>query len=135
MTETVRAGTVQIDAAANRFPAERWGWAILTGLSGLLIANGILLYLVIVQTPQEQTLAILLSGFGALALVVTVEGFRHGSAWAWNGTWVVVAVLATIALHFFRVGAQPEVAIFYLVLTSIALTGQLLARSGRGGVR
>jgi len=135
MNESIRAGSVRTAAATTHSAAERWGWGILTGLSGLLIANGILLYLVIVQTPQEQTLAILLTGFGALALVVAVEGFRHGSAWAWNGTWVMVALLATIALHFFRVGAQPEVAIFYLVLTSIALAGQLLARTGRGGGR
>jgi hypothetical protein len=132
MNETVLGGALHTDAARTRSAAARWGWGILVGLSGLLIANGILLYLVIAQTPQEQTLAIILTGFGALSLVVTVEGFRHGSAWTWNGTLVMVALLATIALHFLRVGAQPEVAIFYLVLTSIALTGQLLARAGRG---
>jgi len=130
MNEKAHGDTIQIEAAKGRSAVRRWGWGILVGLGGLLAANGLLLYLVVVQTPQEQTLAIVLTGFGALSLVVALEGFRHRTVWAWNGTWVTVAMLATIALHFFRVGAQPEVASFYLVLTAIALTGQLLAYPG-----
>jgi hypothetical protein len=131
MNETRHGGTVEIGAATPMLTAERLGWVILVGLGALLTANGVLLYSMIVQTPQEQTLAILLTGFGALSLMVALGGFRHSTEWAWNGTWVVVALLATITLHFFRVGAQPHVAAFYLVLTVIALAGQLLVLRGR----
>jgi hypothetical protein len=114
--------------AAVRHPrTARWGWGILVALSGLLILNGILLYFVIVQTPQEQTLAILLTGFGSLALVVALEGFRRGGEGALRGMWVMVALLFVLVLHMARIG-RMDVAVFYLILGALALTGQLLAR-------
>jgi hypothetical protein len=61
----------------------RLGWGILLALSIVLTINGFHLYFFIVETPSEQTTAILLTGFGALAVVVAREGFKHGSRWAW----------------------------------------------------
>jgi hypothetical protein len=109
--------------------AARWGWGILVGLCGLLIVNGLLLYLVVVDTAPEQTLSILLSGFGALGLVVAVEGFRRQTRWAWHGTWVVVGVLVVVAVHMLVVG-RVDVSGFYFALGAVGLGGQLLARSG-----
>lgn len=105
------------------------GWGILLTINALLVLNGALLYVVVVTTPQEQTLSILLTGFGALAVMVAVEGFRHGSRWAWHANWVVVAVLAVVGLHMLRV-ERVDVGTWYLALTAVALMGQFLARRG-----
>lgn len=104
----------------------KWGWRILVSLSVLLFLNGVLLY-VFEDTQVEQTLGLLLSAFGALAFLVALEGLRHGTRWAWTATWVVVATLAAVALHTLR-GDRIDLPVFYLVLTAVALAGQLLAR-------
>jgi len=53
------------------------GWGILLTLSTLLAIYGVHLYFFIVETPGEQTTANLLTGFGTLAVIVTLEGFKH----------------------------------------------------------
>ncbi len=55
----------------------RLGWGILLTLSTLLAIYGVHLYFFIVETPGEQTTANLLTGFGTLAVIVTLEGFKH----------------------------------------------------------
>ncbi len=132
MNQVEYGGTVNVDAAAGRTRAARWGWGILLTVSGLLTLNGVLLYLVIDESPQVQTTSILVGGFGLLALIVALEGFRQAPRWAWNGMWVVVATLALVGLHILSVGDRIDVGVWYLALGAIALAGQLLA-GGWGG--
>jgi hypothetical protein len=105
----------------------RWGWGILIGLSVLLVVNGVGLYLVIVETQTERTLALLLTGFAALSLAVTVDGRRHGGRAAWRNSWVLVGTLVALGLHMLR-GDRVDLQVLYLGMAAVALVGQLLAR-------
>jgi hypothetical protein len=104
----------------------RWGWGILVTLSALLGLNGLALYLFIVDTQAERTIGVLLTAFAALAFMVALEGFRHGTRWAWNASWVVVVTLAAVGVHSMR-GDRVDLPVFYLLLAGVALAGQLLA--------
>jgi hypothetical protein len=127
MLNVANEGTSGTGSTATRSRTARWGWGILLTLSGLLVLNGLLLYAIVATGPQEQTISIMQMGFGALAVMVAWEGFRGRSAWAWNATWVMVALLAALALHIRRIGDRPDVGLWYVFLTAIALAGQLLA--------
>lgn len=122
------------DGTVAHSRTSRWGWRILLILTILLTINGVHLYFFIVETASQQTTAILLTGFGALAVVVALEGFRHGSRWAWVGMWVVVGVLAVVSLHMLR-NEQNIIGFWYLALATITLIGQVLARSKRETVK
>lgn len=113
-------------STAKRSRASRLGWGILLVLTGILGLNGVGLYL-FVDTHVERTIGVLLMAFGALALTVALDGFRHGTRWAWQTTWLVPISLAAIGLHSLR-GDRADVPAFYLGLTAVALAGQLLAR-------
>jgi hypothetical protein len=102
------------------------GWGILTGISALLVLNGAALYFFIAEMQEERTTAIMLSGFGLLALAVALQGFRTGSRSAWNATWVLVTLLVVIGVHILLTG-NMVVGPFYLSLAAITLLGQLLA--------
>lgn len=106
-----------------------WGWGILVTLGAVLVLNGLGLFL-FEQTGEGQTVGILLTSFGALAVAVAIAGFREGPGWAWAALWVVVAGLAALSLHMFRGGAS-NIGAFYAVLTLVALAGQLLTRGTR----
>ncbi len=134
----------------------KWGWDILIALSALLALNGVALYFmsaspaifeqdtgvpmsevkqiyptVADQIVREgQTIAILLGGFGLLALVVALEGLRQGSRWAWNASWVVVATLAGIAVKTIVQSGRIDIGLFYLAFAAVVTVGQLLARRG-----
>jgi hypothetical protein len=45
---------------------------------GLLILNGVALYLFIVDTHIEQTIGVLLAALGAVGLMAALEGYRRG---------------------------------------------------------
>jgi hypothetical protein len=105
------------------------GWGMSLAVYALMVVNGVVLYLVIAPSRDVQTAAILLSGLGLLALVVALEGFRHGSQVAWNALWVVVAVLAVTGAHI-QFGGEPTVSVWYAFLAIVALVGQLLAAKG-----
>lgn len=111
----------------TRSTASRLGWGILLVLTGLLGLNGVVLYLFIVDTHVERTIGVILTAFGVMALTVALEGFRHGTRWAWQTTWLVPLSLAAIGLHSLR-GDRADVSAFYLGLAAVALAGQLLAR-------
>ncbi|MBI5290632.1 MAG: hypothetical protein HY872_02010 [Chloroflexi bacterium] len=136
--------------------AAKWGWGILIALSAFLALNGVGLYFlsaspaifeqdtgvpmaevsrtyptVADQVVREgQNISILLTGFGLLALAVALEGFRHGSRWVWNSTWVLVAWLVVGAFQALVVSGRLAFGGFYLAFAVIALVGQLLARRG-----
>jgi hypothetical protein len=107
--------------------AARWGWRVHLIVSGLLILNGVGLYLFIVDTHVEQTIGVLLAAFGGLWLMVALEGSRRASRWAWNATWVVVGALIAVGAHTLR-GDRIDVPVTYLALAVVALVGQLLVR-------
>jgi hypothetical protein len=107
----------------------RLGWGIHLGMTGLLALNSIILYFVIAGSREEQTTAILLGGFGFLALVVALEGFRRPTRWGWNALWVVTGALSLIGIHILVFG-EPVVGGFYLFLAGVAFVGQVLAGSG-----
>lgn len=117
----------------SRPRAATWGWGILLALTAMLALNGVALYFFIAETGVVQTAAVLEIGLGLLALAVTWEGFRRGTRWAWNATWILVAMLAALGLHLLLGGGEAEVSAWYLALAAIALVGQLLA--GRGLAR
>jgi hypothetical protein len=106
--------------------AERWGWGILAGVCGLLILNGVALYLFIVETHIEQTIGVLLAALGAVGLMAALEGYRRGTSWAWRTTWVLILSLLAVGLHTLR-GDRLDVPATYFGLAAIALLGQLLA--------
>jgi len=106
----------------------KWGWSILVGLASLLILNGVHLYLFIVETAPQQTIAILLAGFGVLALVTALDGFRYRVRRAQTGMWVVLVVMTAISLHMFR-HEQIIIGSWYAILAIIAMIGLLLVYS------
>jgi hypothetical protein len=109
--------------------AARWGWGILVAVCGLLMVNGVALYLFIVDTQIEQTIGVLLTAFGALGLMAAIEGYRHGTRWAGSTTWVLVVSLVAIGAHTLRAD-RLDVPATYFVLAALALVGQVLARRG-----
>lgn len=60
-------------------------------------------------------------------LGVAREGFRHGSRWTWNLTWLLVAALVAIGGNALT-GGETTFGIGVLGGAAIALVGQLLAR-------
>jgi hypothetical protein len=103
----------------------KWGWGILLVVSALLVLNGAFLFF---YEQEGQTLWIVLASFGLLALVVSVEGFRHGSRWAWNALWVLVGMLAVVGVRAL-VGGE-SFGLWYLFIAAMGLVGQLLASRG-----
>ena len=133
----------------------KWGWGILLVLSALMVVNAVSLFFIegSLSSFEQDTgvplgefrqayptvanhiaregrnISIVLAGLGLLALLVALEGFRHGSRWAWNGTWVLVGVLAGLGVHAL-IGGNPFIGLISLFMTALALVGQLLARRG-----
>jgi len=105
-----------------RTKVSKWGWGIMVTLSAVLIINGLHLYMIIVETAQQQTIAILLTGFGALSLVAALDGYRNRSKPAQAGMWVVLFVMAVISLHMF-LNEQTEIGTWYTSLAIVMLTG------------
>lgn len=136
--------------------AAKWGWGILIAVSALLVVNGVGLYFlsaspaifeqdtgvpmaevsrayptVANQVVREgQNVAILSTCFGLLALVVALEGFRHGTRWAWNAAWVLVAWPVVGGFQTLVVNGRLDLGGFFVAFGVIALVGQLLARRG-----
>ncbi|MBI4329482.1 MAG: hypothetical protein HY685_06425 [Chloroflexi bacterium] len=144
--------------ASRRTRTQKWGWGILISVSAILVLNGVGLYFlsaspttfeqdtgvpmaevrqayptVADQVVREgQNVSILLTSLGLLALAVAVEGFRHGSRWAWNSTWVLVAWLVVGGTQMLLINGRLDLGGFYLAFAAVALLGQLLARRGLG---
>lgn len=129
------------------------GWGILVVVSVLLALNGVALFFMsadptifeqdtgvpmaeVAQTypsvaehvvREGQLTSIMLAGLGLLALVVALEGYRHGSQWAWNAIWVVVGILGVVVV-FIGIQGRFDIAAFYLIFAALAVVGQWLAR-------
>lgn len=114
---------------SNMPRAAKWGWGILLALSIMLTLNGIMLYFFIADSHLMRTVSVLETGLGLLTLVIIWEGFRRGSRWAWNATWVLVTLLGVLGLHILT-GGDRVVSLWYLSLAAVALAGQMLAARG-----
>lgn len=130
---------------------QRWGWRILVAVSGLLVLNGVILYFVsttagvfeqdtgvpmdevrekfptvVDQVVQEdQTISILLSTIGLMGLVAALEGSRRRTRWAWNSFWILFAMVLIVGVR--AVLGGQGFGYYYLVMSVVLLTGQLLA--------
>lgn len=132
----------------------KWGWGILLGMSALLTYAGLSWYFGLPQMALENIaeyaslepgvfmqgkpsafdiITLIARGYGAgyaalglFALIIALEGYRHGTRWAWMAMWVLVAAYAALA---FTMSAEPfGLVIFFFA--AVALVGQLLARRG-----
>jgi hypothetical protein len=135
------------------------GWWILLFIVGLMILNGVSWFFAGPATtpanmakaagmPVEQfrasfgeiisyharttrQVAVWYAAFGAMSLVVCLEGLRHGSRWAWMATWLVMVPPTLIGIVYadgIRIGGEAAV---LLSFGGLALIGQLLAKPGR----
>jgi hypothetical protein len=133
----------------------RWGWAILIAISALLILNGagwffmgpsLAFFEVDTGVSLEEfrgayptvtrniatnarQVAIWFMAFGALALLVALEGYRHNSRWAWNAAWALVAAPAAVGINVLA-GGEGAFGFSILAVAAVALAGQLLAGKG-----
>lgn len=140
--------------ARNQSRSTRWGWGVLIVVGVLLLLNGVGWFFAgpnSSSSNQAQELGITTSeykenyptaaglvegnarqvalwymAYGLMALIIALEGFRHGSRWAWYAMWTLVAVCAAVA--FLELGGV--FGYIMLGLAVISLVGQLLARRG-----
>jgi hypothetical protein len=144
--------------------SRRVGWWILVVVSALVLLNGVTWFFMgpgamVSYTAEtsgmsaevyEQTfpeaaahqarntrqVAVWWAAFGAMALIVSIEGLRHGTRWAWNAMWAEPAALIGIGLVYtFGVGQLAIDNIGFGSIGVVALIGQILARpwaKGRG---
>jgi hypothetical protein len=103
------------------------GWVILLLLGGLLLVNGLALYIFVEGNAEGRTVGVLHAAFGAMALSVALAGFRGAGRWAWRSGWVVAGSLAALTLHML-IGGNVGLGGWYAILTGVAVLGQLLTR-------
>lgn len=129
--------------ARNQSRLARIGWGFLVVICVLLVFNGILWFFVgpgidrggvsmeeFSQTYPElastmannaRQVAFWYMAFGSLALLVALEGFRHGSRWAWYSMWIMVVLLAAIGILY-----RDGFGVIILVLAVIALVCEMV---------
>ncbi len=138
----------------------RWGWGIVIAIGSLLVLNGVTWFFIgpritwfeqatgvpLSEFRQEypvvadsmsanaRQVAIWFTAFGVLSALVGVEGFRHGSGWAWIASWVLVAALAALGLSYLAAGEPGFLSLGGLLMAALAAVGLLAARSGGHGV-
>jgi hypothetical protein len=136
----------------------RWGWGILLGMSTLLILAGIGWLFSLPQMALENiaefgnlesrvllqgepsafdVITVITRGYGAgytalglMALLVAVEGYRHGTRWSWIVMWCLAAAFTALAGIFMLAGESPVLSLGVFCLALITLVGLLLARKG-----
>lgn len=138
----------------EKMRTQKWGWAILLALSAMLMLNGVGWFImgpslaffeldtgVTLEAFREayptvtrnivtnaRQVAIWFLAFGTLALLVSWEGYRHGSRWAWIATWVVVAGPTAVGINVLA-GGETVFGLLILSVSAVSLVGQLLART------
>lgn len=88
-----------------------------------------------VITLITRNYAIGFAALGLLALLVGLEGYRHGTRWAWLAMWVLVAAIAAMGINFLLIGGLYGATLGYLGMAALALIGQLLAGLGLASKR
>ncbi len=132
------------------------GWGILLTISALMLLNGVGWFisgpgmnaaysaevaemsvdefrgrfpgLVAHQARNVRQVAVWYATFGAMALMVSLRGFRHGTRWAWNAAWPVIAAPIAIGIVYTPAGQLNAEGSFLIAVGAVALLGQLLAR-------
>lgn len=138
----------------DRTQAHKVGWTLLILVSGLLLLNGVVWFFIgpRIMWFQDATgvplstfrgqypvvadhlaasarqVAIWSTAFATLAVVIGVEGFRHGSRWAWLGGWVVVAFLALLAVNYLVAGENVAVLGMFFGGALLGAVGLVMAR-------
>ena len=138
--------------------AAKVGWGILLVMSGLLMLAGINWFMTLPELAldniAERTtlepagfmigapsafdiITMIARGYGVgyaalglLALVVALEGFRHGTRWAWRAMWVLVLAYAALAGTFLLAGETHVLSLGILTFAVVALAGIVLAQQG-----
>lgn len=136
----------------------KWGWGILLGMSALLTLAGLNWIFGLPQMALDNiaeytslepgifmqgepsafdVIAVIARGYGAgyaalglMALLVALEGYRHGTRWSWTVMWVLAATFAALAGIFLLAGETYALSLGILFLAVITLVGLLLAREG-----
>lgn len=70
------------------------------------------------------------SALGILALLVAVEGYRHGTHWAWMNLWVLAAAYTAMAGIFFLAGEAYALSLGILLVAVVVVVGLLLSHKG-----
>jgi hypothetical protein len=139
-------------ASGTRTRAAPWGRRLLSTLSALLILNAAWLFFAVGSpavveadtgvalseleaaypavaaelATRGRTIALLLGGLAALALVVSIGGLREGATWARHALWAFAAALVAVGANAFG-GGNVAVGSFYLTLSVVAAGGLVLA--------
>lgn len=150
--------TISTLEAKGQSRAAKWGWGILLGMSALLTLAGISWFFGLPRMALENiaeltslepdgfmvgepsafdVITVIAQGYGIgyaalglLALFVALEGYRHGTRWAWTAMWVLVAAFAGLAVSFMLAGEAYILSLGILAFAVLALVGMLLARRG-----
>lgn len=141
------------DQGGSGSRADKWGWGILLVVSAMLVLNGLGWFFVgpTLSTFEQDTgvsvsefrqayptvagsiatnarqVAIWFMAFGLLALLLALEGLRHGSQRARTAMWILVVAPAAVGVNVLA-GGQSPFGIGMLGVATIALVGQLLTR-------
>lgn len=145
--------------AKSQLRAAKWGWGILLVLSALLALAGVNWFMTLpdlaLENIAERTslepagfmigepsafdvITGITRGYGAgyaalglLALLVALEGYRHGTRWAWMAMWVLVAAYTALAAIFtLPARGVNAFGLVILAFAVVAVVGMLLARRG-----
>lgn len=137
---------------------QKVGWGILLAIAGLMVLNGLAWFFsgpkVNLESPLEaegvsvsefsqaypamvdqiandaRQVAIWFGAFGIVWIAAAVEGLRHGSRWARNLSWTLVAVPVAVGLVYLGGGGLGFANVGFISIGALALVGLLLARSG-----
>jgi hypothetical protein len=140
---------------SGRTRTAKIGWAILLGMSALLILAGIGWYLSLPEMALENIaertslesdgfmvgkpsafdiITLIARGYGAgfailglMALLIALEGYRNGTRWTWMVMWVLGLGYTAIAGIFLLAGETYVLSFGILGLAVITLVGLLLA--------
>jgi len=138
--------------------AAKVGWGVLLVMSALLMLTGINWFMTLPELALDNiaerttlepagfmvgepsahdVITMIARGYGVghaalglLALVVALEGFRHGTRWAWMAMWALALAYAALAGTFLLAGETYALSGGLLSLAAISLVGLLLARRG-----
>jgi len=79
---------------------------------------------------NEGQKAIWFAGFGLTALIAALKGFRQGTRWPWNATWILVGVPFAIGINYLPGGEISFDNFGFFLFGGAALVSQLIARKG-----
>ena len=138
----------------SRSRSARFGWGILLVMSALLMLAGINWFITLPELAPDNiaertslepagfmiggafdVITMIARGYGAgyaalglMALLVSLEGYRNGTRWAWRVMWVLVLAYAALAGTFLLAGESYALSLGILTIGVVALVGLLLAR-------